>query len=291
MTSPPSRSSPLRRRVDAFFDALWQDYVSIAPSAGRVRALFAGDNPDLANDHVAFRTFDCGPLGIERLERPLLALGYRRLAPYAFEEKKLDAWAYLPAEPDQPRIFLSALRVGSLSDRARAIVLDLVDQAARHAPRRFETEAIFHAGRLWKTPSWDDYCTLLAESDYAAWLAVFGLRANHFTISVNSLASPAHLEGVVERVGKAGFPLNCAGGTVKGSPEELLEQASTLADRVAVEFGDGAVHEVPSCYYEFARRYPDPSGRLYQGFVAASADRIFESTHFDAPGKSGSRAD
>ena len=35
---------------------------------------------------------------------------------------------------------------------------------------------------------------------------------------------------------------------------------------------------VPSCYYEFARRYPLPSGELFQGFVPASADKIFEST-------------
>src|SRR5690606_12849413 len=117
-----------------------------------------------------------------------------------------------------------------------------------------------------------------AESEYAAWLAVFGLRANHFTIAVNSLRSPSTLEGVVERVEAAGHPLNRAGGLQKGSPAELLEQASTLADRTEVRSGDGRLHTVPSCYYEFARRYPDRAGRLYPGFVAASADRIFEST-------------
>lgn len=270
-----------RARIDAFFEALWRDYVSIAPSAAGIRALFAADNPDLANDHVAFRSFDRDPIGIDRLEQPLLALGYRRLAPYRFEEKQLDAWAYVHADPDRPRIFLSALRTVSLSAPARAIVDGLLAQAvqlARDEPARFATEAIFHAGRLWRMPSWDDYQLLLAESEYAAWLAVFGLRANHFTIAVNSLRSPATLEGVIERVEAAGHPLNRAGGTKKGSPAELLEQASTLADRIALRFGDGRVHEVPSCYYEFARRYPDQSGELYQGFVAASADRIFEST-------------
>ncbi len=38
-------------------------------------------------------------------------------------------------------------------------------------------------------------------------------------------------------------------------------------------------HQVPSCYYEFAKRYKDAKGKLYQGFVAASADKIFESTN------------
>jgi hypothetical protein len=44
-----------------------------------------------------------------------------------------------------------------------------------------------------------------------------------------------------------------------------------------VTFTDGT-RAIPSCYYEFARRYRLPGGELFQGFVAASADRIFEST-------------
>ncbi|MGL4837356.1 MAG: DUF1338 domain-containing protein, partial [Shewanella sp.] len=35
----------------------------------------------------------------------------------------------------------------------------------------------------------------------------------------------------------------------------------------------------PSCFYEFALRYPKANGELYTGFVAASADKIFESTN------------
>jgi hypothetical protein len=36
--------------------------------------------------------------------------------------------------------------------------------------------------------------------------------------------------------------------------------------------------EIPACYYEFAKRYPDADGKLYSGFIAKSADKIFEST-------------
>ncbi|MCB0347650.1 MAG: DUF1338 family protein, partial [Bdellovibrionales bacterium] len=74
-----------------------------------------------------------------------------------------------------------------------------------------------------------------------------------------------------------GFSLNSSGGKIKGTPAELLEQSSTLAKTIAVNFDDGNF-EIPACYYEFARRYPDTSGNLYQGFIAASADKIFEST-------------
>ena len=52
---------------------------------------------------------------------------------------------------------------------------------------------------------------------------------------------------------------------------------SKNASSVEVKFTEG-VYNIPGCYYEFAKRYPDSSGQLYQGFVAASADKIFEST-------------
>ncbi len=52
-----------------------------------------------------------------------------------------------------------------------------------------------------------------------------------------------------------------------------------MADRVEMEFAGGEKHVIPTCYYEFARRYPGPDGKLYEGFVAASADKIFESTN------------
>lgn len=261
--------------VDAFFEALWRDYVAMTPRVAAIRSLFTADNPALANDHVAFRTFDRDPIRLEQLERHFLAMGYRRLAPYRFEAKKLDAWGYQPPDATQPRVFLSALRVDELSDEAIGIIDRL---CASIDPARVEDPSVFYAGVLWPMPSWQDYQRLLAESDYAAWLAAVGLRANHFTISVNSLQQPSTLRGVVERVEAAGFPINAAGGKLRGSPDEGLEQASTLADRIRVRFGDRSEHEIPSCYYEFALRHPGPDGELYGGFVAASADRIFEST-------------
>lgn len=261
--------------IEHFFDALWQDYIAMTPSASRIHALFAKDNPGLANDHVAFRTFDLEPIRLTSLEPHLIDLGYRRFAPYRFEEKKLDAWGYVSSNPDAPRIFLSELRTGELSRRAREIIERL---CAEVDDDRVAEASVFHAGPLWSPPSWEEYCFLREESEYAAWVAAIGLRANHFTISVNSLRVAATLEDVVARVEAAGHRLNSAGGKLKGSPEVLLEQAATVADQIEVRFAAGDRHTIPSCYYEFARRYPTPEGELYQGFVAASADRIFEST-------------
>ena len=74
------------------------------------------------------------------------------------------------------------------------------------------------------------------------------------------------------------FKLNSSGGEVKGSKEVYLEQSSILANNIEVSFQDGKLI-IPACFYEFAKRYPMADGKLYQGFVAASADKIFESTN------------
>ena len=116
-------------------------------------------------------------------------------------------------------------------------------------------------------------------SEYAAWVYSYGYRANHFTISINHLKQYDTIEKVNSFVKENGFQLNTSGGEIKGTPEQLLEQSSTLADRVKVNFSEGEF-EIPSCYYEFARRYRDADGKLFSGFIAGSADKIFESTDY-----------
>ncbi len=64
-----------------------------------------------------------------------------------------------------------------------------------------------------------------------------------------------------------GFLLNDSDGEIKGSPAELLEQSSTKSGIIDMEFKEG-IYQVPSCYYEFAHRYPDEKGNLYLGFIA-----------------------
>ncbi|WP_028454353.1 DUF1338 domain-containing protein [Chitinilyticum litopenaei] len=257
-----------------FFRQLWQHYAALTPQSPVIRALFGGDA--VINDHVAFRTFADSPVSLARLEPLLAALGYRRHAPYAFPDKHLAAWGYVcDADPDAPLVFLSELDVSALPAACQAILRPLIATIADNAA---SDPQVLHAGPLWPAISSSEYELLASASEYAAWLAVHGMTANHFTIAVHRLNPPLTLEAVCERVATAGFALNTAGGTIKGTPAELLEQASTLADRQDYRFADGVTLMVPTCYYEFARRYPDQDGKLYQGFVAASANRIFEST-------------
>jgi hypothetical protein len=97
-------------------------------------------------------------------------------------------------------------------------------------------------------------------------------------VSVNQLSAFTEVKGVNDHLRQAGFAINEFGGEVKGSPEVLLEQSSTMADKVPVQFSEGT-EIVPGGFYEFAKRYPMSNGELYPGFVAASADKIFESTN------------
>lgn len=247
----------------------------MAPKAAQIKGLFEARGETVCNDHVAFRTYGLNPIDLESLEKPVLELGYKRYEPYRFEAKKLNAYGYIDPEGKLPRIFLSALEVESLSDQAQEIIHGLVNQVD---PERVLAEDLLWAGRLWSPVSHGDYLKLLDESEYAAWVAAHGIRPNHFTISVTDLKQTPSLQEVLDIVQAAGFAINESGGRIKGSPEVLLEQGSTMAERMDVEFAGAEMHSIPTCYYEFARRYPDREGRLYQGFVAASADKIFEST-------------
>jgi hypothetical protein len=259
-----------------FYQHIWQDYIRMTPQAEAIADALAARGETVRNDHIAFRTFNQGPTQLAALEPLILALGYQRFEPYHFSAKKLDAVGYTPPHPDLPRIFISELRVEELSPASQAILNPLIDQIPADASA---DASVFWRGRPWSAPTFADYQVLAAESEYAAWLSIIGLRVNHFTININALAQMSEVAELNEFVEDLGFQINASGGRIKGSPAVLLEQASTLASTQEFEFAGGDRHRVATCYYEFAKRYYDDTGQLYQGFVAASADKIFESTH------------
>jgi hypothetical protein len=257
--------------TDELLDVLWRDYVASTPQAERIHALLTSRGEAIRNDHVALRAFDA--IGIDALARPFEALGWQARDRYRFADKHLRARYWQHGDPALPKVFISELVLAELSDRAQAIVGDLISQLPTNFSQRADLP---WAGRPWRLRR-ADYDTLLAESEYAAWLAAFGFRVNHFTVDANALATFAGLAELNAFLVASGFTLNDAGGAIKGSRAQLLEQSSTRADAVRVAFDDGD-HTIPSCYYEFAKRYPMPSGELFHGFVPASADKIFEST-------------
>lgn len=257
------------------FNALWEHYTNLTPSARQIHQVFDERGENIVNDHIAFRTFNDCRVKLDVIAEPFKALGYVEKGHYEFKEKKLFAHHYEhPDDPTSPKVFISELILERCSEDLRKIVSAALDQISFND---IDINTLLLKGRLWDL-SFSDYELLRNESEYASWMYVFGFCANHFTVYVNALKSFKTLEEVNKFVKEKGFKLNDSGGEIKGSPRELLEQSSTIADRIPVKFDEGT-HEIPSCYYEFARRYELDDGAIYQGFIAASADKIFESTN------------
>jgi hypothetical protein len=264
-------------KLDYIFGKLWEVYTSQNPAVQQVYDLFIKENERVVNDHIAFRTFDDPRIGIDVLAKPFLANDYVEKGQYNFEEKKLFARHYEhKTDPEAPRVFISELLTKNFSPFLQETVKRAIDQLS--ASQTAAGDLIF-AGRLWEKPSFEVYNKLKEESEYAAWVYVFGFCANHFTVSVNYLKKHDSIEKVNHLLKSNGFLINEAGGEIKGTPQELLEQSSIKSGIVKLDFVEG-IFQIPGCYYEFARRYPDENGQLYSGFIAKSADKIFESTNF-----------
>ncbi|MCJ8318673.1 MAG: DUF1338 domain-containing protein [Colwellia sp.] len=260
-------------KVTALFNNIWKNYLDVTPSAHQVHQLLGSGN-DLINDHVAYRTFNIEKVNLNKLAQHLLNLGYKECGEYHFDSKHLYAKHFEHSDSLLPKVFISELLVEKFSAEVQDIIHSIVNSV--------ETEAVSQDNFLYSGTHWNisygDYQKLLVESEYAAWVSAWGYRANHFTVSINHLENFDNIFAVNDAVKAGGFHLNTTGGEVKGNESVMLEQSSTLADKVAVNFSDQTV-KVPSCFYEFAKRYPLDNGQLYSGFVAASADKIFESTN------------
>ena len=253
--------------ASVLIDKFWEKYTSYTPSAKKIHQLFG---EKITNDHIAFRTLNLPETSIENQKEYLLQYGYQERGQYDFQVKKLKAIHLENEDPAMPKIFLSELLLEQFSLDLQKIFQEIFQNI------NLEGQELFTGGRSWEI-NFQTYNHLANESEYASWLYVWGFCPNHFTVSVNHLDSYQSLEEVNDLVKQNGFLLNESGGEIKGTPEELLEQSSIVADLQKVDFS-GTAHDVPSCYYEFARRYADSNGNIYQGFIAKSADKIFEST-------------
>ena len=260
---------------NTFFNELWASYTQHTPQALTIERLFLERGEVVVNDHVAFRTFDQSPIDLDSLCRVLSQIGYHPFAHYDFPDKHLNAIALRADDPLAPKIFASELRRAELPHKQQQIIEQLLAQC--HITDLSLRD--LYRGLAWPTPSHADYLSLAAESEYAGWLATIGLTANHFTVSVNHLKGLSALQEVNRFLLYRDFALNQVGGLIIGGSEVYLAQSSTLADRRPYLFACGTEAEVPTCFYEFALRYPLPSGILFEGFVAGNANQIFDSTH------------
>jgi hypothetical protein len=238
-------------------DLLWQRYAAQVPYAGTFVRLASRR---FVNDHVAFRTLRRPGSGVELVAPVFERLGWRRAGSYDFPDAHLDA-IHLSHPDGLPRVFVSQLRVEALSPRAQAI-LDTLPPDVPAPPGPLEAVADWFQG----PGAPPDEAALLAleqESQYGAWLLLFGREVNHFTAAVDD----------VERWGAAlaaaGVPMK---GAIEGEPGAPLRQTATRAAprRVRTSLGE---REWPYAYLELAERQPG-----FDGFVAAQARALFEMT-------------
>ncbi|SFE92257.1 protein of unknown function [Chitinophaga sp. CF118] len=287
--------------LDYVLNGLMHRYKERVPDVAGIITAMINDNiiqraEDIENDHIAFRTIGVPQLGIQSLEKIFLHYGYTKKDPYHFKEKKLDAWWYAPPKPHYPRIFLSELRVKDLSKQAQAIITSYTSEVITDPANQLDLNSgvivdNFLHSALWRTPTIQDYQTLAAESEYAAWVIYNRYYLNHFTISLQNLPegynTVADFNTFLE---KKGFVLNNAGGKIKTSPDGLLLQSSTVAKMIPATFADNETLQIAGSYVEFAERKVLPQfahlpassitrEQRREGFEAGNADKIFESTY------------
>lgn len=297
MTTSPTQT------LDAVLDGLMRRYSERVPDVQNIiRAMIDAriiQSPDeIENDHIAFRTMGVPNLGLASFEKIFSHYGYEKRDEFNFIEKKLTAFWYSPPAGEDhnlPRIFVSELRVDELSDEAQRIIRTYTDTITSDPVDALDLDDAsavdqFLHQPLWQTPTLTEYQTLLAESEYAAWVIYNRYYLNHFTISVHNL-KPGYntIDEFVAFLADRGFRLNSAGGTIKVSPDGGLRQASTVAQMIDAEFAGGDIFRIAGSYVEFAERRVLPEfrdlpvdqiGRQHrrEGFETGNADKIFEST-------------
>jgi len=262
------------KRTNSLFRKMWNNYSAITPSAPKILGFFSNKGELVENDHVALRTLNDERVNIEKVSQLLLELGYVEGGEYHFTEKKLYAKHFYHPTGKHPKVFISQLLVEEFSNELQKKMKSIIDEIDF---KNVDDLTFLTGGRLWSQPSYETYKALATESEYAAWFYLYGYVANHFTIDVNRLESYENLKEVNDDLISNGYTLNSSGGLIKGCPTVFLEQSSTMADRILYDFKEVSA-EAPSCFYEFAYRFPLENGKLYGGFVAASANKIFEST-------------
>jgi hypothetical protein len=260
------------------FNRFWVPYSTQNPSAKKIYDVFTGQGEQVVHDHIALRTFNDPRINIERISRIFTQNGYQSRGEYEFKAKKVFGRHFENiANPEAPKVFISELLLEKFDGFLKETITEALDKVPDSV---YDDPEVVYQGSIWGKFPFQTYNRLRQESEYAAWLLIYGFRANHFAIHVNKLKNYESLQQINSFVKSLGYHMNSSSGNeIYGAPEELLEQSATRSEIIPFEFLDG-VFEVPACFYEFTRRYKDKNGNYYNGFKAANADKIFESTNF-----------
>src|SRR5690606_32020296 len=155
--------------LDHILEALFVPYRDRVPDVRKItNAMLAKgiikDEGEIVNDHIAFRTLGVPHLGIASFEKIFLHYGYTKKDYYYFEGKKLDAYWYAPPADHYPRIFMSELRVGELSEAAQKIIHGYTKNIVSDPVDLLDLDDVVRVGQffyrpLWELPTLSDYKT------------------------------------------------------------------------------------------------------------------------------------
>ncbi len=289
-----------KKPIHIILESLFETYLNRVPDVkkitnGLIEKKIISSQSDIINDHIAFRTMGVKNLGIKSFEKIFIHHGYKKRDFYSFKVKKLNAYWYSHQDNNMPRIFISELKVDELSKESKKIIYNYTDQVKSDPVDNIDLNDIdqvinFLSHPLWNLPSIDDFNTLLNESEYAAWVIYNRYYLNHYTISVHELKENySTLENFNKFLIELNIKLNDSGGVIKKSKDGLLLQSSSMANKVMAKFSDNKTQLISGSYVEFAERRILPqfsqiplknikSKHRRDGFEAANADKIFEST-------------
>lgn len=263
--------------IEKIFERFWIPYSTQNPSAKKIYDLITAQGETIIHDHIALRTFNDPRMNMDVIAKVFTDNGYEQRGTYEFKAKKVSGRHYEhTTNAEAPKVFISELLLEQCSEYLQDTVNHYINGVNG---RVYEDPDLVYNECIWGKIPFDTYNKLRDESEYAAWLLVYGFRANHFAIKVNELKNFRTLQEMNGFIKSNGYRMNTAAGEIYGSAEELLEQSATLAEIKPLAFTDG-VHEIPACFYEFTLRYNDENGNQYSGFIAANADKIFESTNY-----------
>ncbi len=312
-------------RAERLLKLLWEQYKKDCPHAQAACDIFGEEN--IVHDHIAFRTVNhCGKLknpvdppydgadynphelrhGIDPIEAIWGHLGWRRAGCYGIGSKNIWAIHMDPPNEGLPKIFISEYETQKIKDKTgsgkygiRALIEKHMGQPVETipggGPKNLSAEELFtffNTSVYPGVPSQGELDFLEEQSQYVAWVRVFGRKVNHFTMLVNAL--PPEPIGYGDEDGGCGpmkyrdqsisdvwhllenaeIPMK---RTIEGEGSELAQTSTAAAPAtVPILCGGGEIKYVerPYAYYEIAQR-----GMIrFEGFKAEQTHGLFDMT-------------
>lgn len=290
------------------FNNLWEQYKERVPYANKYAMMVTKKGGQVVIDHIAFRTFNTHtgeqPEGIRALRHILISLGYKIVAKYRFQKKKLNAVHFEHPDETLPKIYVSQLEVELLPVWAQELIHKTVkdtlyllndhsiellnilkekDVLPLEAADFLIKDLLNYFRRPWGIPVKEDVLKLNDVSQYGAWVLLHGNSVSHFSTLINqqNVKEWPDLISTCNALLNAGIPMK---EMIEGKPGSKFQQSSTIAVKEEVKVkGENGIERLmwTYSYLAFAERgYIEDNGvkKLFNGFLEEQTVHLFDMT-------------